>query len=841
MLRYLLLIVVLSLLAGVAAAAAPLDPHTTVLPVYWLPGDAKADGELAKWKGIPPAVTPEQFKLNETDTLLTPSDEFAPTVYFGRRRGSTDLFFLVVVKDRCVLPAESAGWVFGDCMELYLDFGRGARVAVNPAWWKDDNKWNNAPGMGQFGFLPQTPGAPGKVYRAANGHDWHIDYASMPVRGGFVYEVRVDGESVLRDLKLNALPAQIGVDFLLRAVDYPVILDGAGWANHRGFVRLFGNWMTFFNPTVYGGLATEAREPQGDALPAASLSSLYGASPSLDTLRAALRAGRRGDDLADLLYWTAFQGQMIDAALVRQLLANDSPRVREVCLQLMLDHDQEHAARKAAVELAYRHSASATPLELTAANLLQQELGKGHGTELLRQLSHEDLTVALTAASALAATGTRRELAAFQAQYQAMQAALAKNPAKKQRQAVLHAFMEPAVESLAFRVTPPPVPTPTPVRTLEKNNTDLPRVFAADNNTVYNGAGLLRAWPQDGPKELWRYEIGGGWVAVTEAGGRTYAIGLKDKPIAYCFDAASGKLRWQQVLSTHNPGNIAASPLLDGTERVYYSLPDCVLCLNAADGSLVWREEKAYSGAAFSSPLLAGELLIVPGSTLLAVDKLTGKERWRLKGPAVSPASPALQVVDGVAQIIQGVGTLDTAEVWGISLQDGEVFWKYPVRGDNGLCSSPVVDGSRVLLSFGETGRECFTALQMTVKDGTIRAFPAVIHPGVQGNYAHTMSVYHGLVFGYGGGGLECDNAVSGDTCWRSRKDWSTNLQLIVADNLLFIENGKELVLADADKRAYHELSRFTLPITPSSQQPTLANGRLYIRGESWIMCYSVK
>ena len=144
--------------------------------------------------------------------------------------------------------------------------------------------------MNQFGFLPQTPSEPQRIFRTSTTHDWTVDYTSVPVRGGFIYEVRVDGASVLRDLKLQDLPAQIGIDFLLRAVDYPVILDGANWANHRGYVRLFGNWMTFFNPTVYGGLATTPRDAQGDALPAQAYAALYGESPSLPALRAAVAA-----------------------------------------------------------------------------------------------------------------------------------------------------------------------------------------------------------------------------------------------------------------------------------------------------------------------------------------------------------------------------------------------------------------------------------------------------------------------------------------------------------------------------------------------------------------------
>ncbi len=219
---------------------------------------------------------------------------------------------------------------------------------------------------------------------------------------------------------------------------------------------------------------------------------------------------------------------------------------------------------------------------------------------------------------------------------------------------------------------------------------------------------------------------------------------------------------------------------------------------------------------------------------MTAVDKLTGKIRWQVKGPAVSPASPALQVVDGVTQIIQSVGVADHAELWGISAKDGTVFWKYPVRGDNGLCSSPVVDGARVYLSFGDTGKECFTALQMAVKGGMIQAYPALIRPDIQANYAHTLSVYNGLLFGYGGNGLECDDAKTGNPCWRNTHNWQQGLQLIIADGLLFLQNGKELLLAEANKRAYREAGPLHPPrhpqrpaAHPRQRPPVRARGEL--------------
>jgi outer membrane protein assembly factor BamB len=231
----------------------------------------------------------------------------------------------------------------------------------------------------------------------------------------------------------------------------------------------------------------------------------------------------------------------------------------------------------------------------------------------------------------------------------------------------------------------------------------------------------------------------------------------------------------------------------------------------------------------------------LPSDALVAIDKLTGKQLWKTPGPTASPASPAHQILDDIPQIVLPVGNGPSAEIWGVHAKTGEVFWKSPVRIGYGLCSSPVADGTRVLVSSGAPGQEFFTALQMFVQDGKIRALPAWTRKDTQTNFANTVAVVDGAVFGFGNRSLDCTGAADGKIKWRAEGTWSHDQQLIVADRLIFAVSGPDLVLAAADPEAYRELGRFRLPIKASQQQPTLANGRLYIRGEKEIIAYDVK
>ena len=137
------------------------------------------------------------------------------------------------------------------------------------------------------------------------------------------------------------------------------------------------------------------------------------------------------------------------------------------------------------------------------------------------------------------------------------------------------------------------------------------RFLPNDGNNVYPASGLLRQWPAEGPKELWRATIGDGKSAVIEAGGRAFtAAQAEGKQWAVCLDPATGKTLWKTMLATNENHH-----QVDGTghfarrgwrPRLLHSLQNdngdiykmrCpVFCLRAGDGSEVWSEGEEVRG-----------------------------------------------------------------------------------------------------------------------------------------------------------------------------------------------------------------------------------------------------
>jgi len=418
------------------------------------------------------------------------------------------------------------------------------------------------------------------------------------------------------------------------------------------------------------------------------------------------------------------------------------------------------------------------------------------------------------------------------------------------------------------------VETTSPARAGETENTDLRRFLPNHGNSVYEVAGLLRQWPPEGPKELWRVEIGWGKSAVVEADGLAFTATETDKKQwAICLDPLTGATRWKHLLfpkeNRHFAWGPTTSPVIDG-DRVYYipyaifekdvwEMRSPIVCLKT-DGTELWRADETFWGTEGSVPLVVGDTLYVSTDNpervvLVSLDKMTGALRWSVaveendrNRELGAPSSLTYQVVGGVPQVI--VATYGTREVLGVHATTGEIMWRYPYPAGImiGLVSTPVAVGSRLFISGGEGKDRNFSAcLSMQAADGKVSFRELYRSTELQTNMYNTVAIYQDAVFGFGGnkriGFLHCTNLEDGRLLWREdSKDWTKDQNLIIADGLLFaLTKNDELVMAEANREGYRELGRVALGLELGRpQQPTIANGRMYIRGTKSVVCYQI-
>jgi outer membrane protein assembly factor BamB len=408
------------------------------------------------------------------------------------------------------------------------------------------------------------------------------------------------------------------------------------------------------------------------------------------------------------------------------------------------------------------------------------------------------------------------------------------------------------------------------------------RFLPNDGNNVYPATGLLRPWPSGGPKELWRAPVGDGKSAVLESGGRAFTAGQSEgKQWAICLDAATGKVLWKTMIATnenhHQVVGPVTSPVVDG-DRVYfipyknnngdmYDLRCPVFCLRASDGSVVWSEGEKFVSTEGSTPLIVGNTLYISSSKreaiLVAVDKMTGKLIWQAAEPFDTQrpgtvvygagASLTYLVAEGVPQILVSIYRNDNLAV---NADTGEILWHWPLptAASSGMVPTPVAIGSRVFFSAFQAPSSWGICLELKKNDGKFEPVVRTQSNKLQCNAYHTVSIVNGAVYGFGVDtngqagqeALQCSDFESGNLLWQQGgPDWTRKGNMTVADGLIFALTKKdELVMAEANKTGYKELGRVNpgikLGVQGIQQQPTIFNGRLYLRGNDTVVCYQV-
>src|SRR5882762_6589936 len=174
---------------------------------------------------------------------------------------------------------------------------------------------------------------------------------------------------------------------------------------------------------------------------------------------------------------------------------------------------------------------------------------------------------------------------------------------------------------------------------------DWPQWRGPQRNGVSQETGLLKEWPKEGPKLLWKLaDIGSGYSTPAVVGDRLYLLANEgpDSEFVQAHAVKDGKRIWRTPLGKVGPNipqmNYSAArstPTVEGEFLYALGSDGDVACLETATGKLRWQKslrtdfggkpgEWAYS----ESPLIDGNTLVcTPGgseATLVALNKNTG-------------------------------------------------------------------------------------------------------------------------------------------------------------------------------------------------------------------------
>jgi hypothetical protein len=70
----------------------------------------------------------------------------------------------------------------------------------------------------------------------------------------------------------------------------------------------------------------------------------------------------------------------------------------------------------------------------------------------------------------------------------------------------------------------------------------------ANRDGISLETGILKTWPETGPKELWRLPLGNGFSGISIANGRAYTMFAEgEDEVVVCLDAETGTELWRYL------------------------------------------------------------------------------------------------------------------------------------------------------------------------------------------------------------------------------------------------------------------------------------------------------
>jgi len=373
-----------------------------------------------------------------------------------------------------------------------------------------------------------------------------------------------------------------------------------------------------------------------------------------------------------------------------------------------------------------------------------------------------------------------------------------------------------------------------------------------DRNGIYKETGLLKKWPEAGPKMIWHFDqLGEGHAsaAVTKAGVFTTGM-LEGKGNVFAFDH-SGKLLWKKEYGpewTENHYGVRSTPLVINDRLYLMSSFGRLFCMNTVNGQIIWSIDtfKEYGGRNITwgvteNLLHDGNVLYCspggPDVSIIAVDRHTGKLIWKSKGPDEKSAYCSPMIIKLASRKL--LVTRMERSIQGYDATTGKFLWKFDFNTEPYVHPNvPVyIDGYLYCTSgYGLGG----VMLQLA-PDGT--GVTEVWRNARPDPKMHGVVVLGGMIYG------------AGD---RNRRffciDWKTGKEIFVLnqlapsniianDGLLYIysENGK-VSLAQPKTDGLNILSSFSVPLGAGTHWAhlVLSNKRMYVRHGSSLMVYDI-
>ena len=383
-------------------------------------------------------------------------------------------------------------------------------------------------------------------------------------------------------------------------------------------------------------------------------------------------------------------------------------------------------------------------------------------------------------------------------------------------------------------------------------------------NGIYNEKGLLKKWPEPGPKaELEISGIGKGYSQPVVSDNMIYVTGIKQDTMDMisAYDM-KGNLVWNQIYGhawANSYPDTRCTPTIQNHKVYLISGMGAVTCLDALNGKVIWTQEAHTQfngrydrwGVSESVLLTDQAALYVTGgdeTTVVAFDKNTGNLIWKTKSVGGSRAYVSSLLIERNGTKLVVAETMDN--LIGINASDGEILWNFDLKpfqqvkmGKGINTNTPLYFDGDLFVTSGYDHTAVMISLSADCRSVTLKWQNDVMDTHHGGVVLIDGNIYGTNWINNSKGQWVSLNWATGTTNWV--KDWIAKGSIIAADGLLYCydEKAGNVALVQPDSSDFKIISTFKFEggEGPYWAHPSIYDGKLYLRHGNVMRSYNLR
>lgn len=405
-----------------------------------------------------------------------------------------------------------------------------------------------------------------------------------------------------------------------------------------------------------------------------------------------------------------------------------------------------------------------------------------------------------------------------------------------------------------------------------------PQYLGPTGDSVSHETGLLESWPEGGPPEVWRGEMGPGFGGAAIVDGEVFLLDRVqgEADVLRVLDLESGKQKWSYRYDA--PGRVGfegsrCTPAVTDTHIYTTGEFGHLYAFDREAQKVAWSVNlfEKYPDADNSdnqnwgygmNPLVVDDLVIAsspftetPG--LIAFDPKTGEVKWESDnfGGSSMYSSPLVRTVAGQ----RGIVIRNIKSLFFIDIKTGQTLFEYQCYDSGKIPITPITvmpGGDRVFVTQGygmgsvmlQVTRDDDGAFQIKELYRTIEG--SQIHPAIPiGDYLYINHTENDTSKGakrqYAG--LACVKPETGEVVWNTGEQpfIGRGATLFVQGKLIMQDaEGGMLYLVDPSPEGFKPISSFRATHAKGKKAwapLALGDGRLIVRDQDEIVCFDLR